>query len=334
VFLVVNDVGGGYDGDIHLVQENVAMIRSSAALALSFCLLSTLDAASAEVTVERSLQGVTVNIDGQPFTEYLIKSGSKPILWPVVGPTGKRVTRNWPMESGVPGETDRDHTHQRSFWFTHGDVNGVDFWAPGKGRIEHREFVKVEGGPEATIVTRNDWLSSDGSKLICQDQRTLRFGGDADHRRIDFDISIKATNGAVVFGDTKEGSFGIRTASSMRVDAKPGGKIVNSEGQQDKAAWGKPAAWVDYHGPVDDEVLGIAVLNHPSSFRFPTHWHVRTYGLFAANPFGLNDFAGGASKGEYTLPAGETLTLRYRVLLHKGDEKAAGIAEAFREYAK
>jgi len=304
------------------------MIRLPAAVALSFCLSGIYQPASAEVTVERSPRGVTVNIDGQPFTEYLIKSGSKPILWPVIGPTGKRVTRNWPMEPDVAGETDRDHPHQRSFWFTHGDVNGVDFWAPGKGRIEHREFVKVEGGPEATIVTRNDWLSPDGSKLICQDERTFRFGGDADHRRIDFEISIKATNGPVVFGDTKEGTFGIRTATSMRVDAKPAGKIVNSEGQQDRAAWGK------HHGTVQDEVLGIAILNHPSSFRFPTYWHVRTYGLFAANPFGLSDFTGGASKGEYTLPAGETLTLRYRVLLHKGDEKTAGIAEAFRKYAE
>ncbi|MGD9722116.1 MAG: PmoA family protein [Pirellulales bacterium] len=295
-------------------------------------LAARLDAA--EITVAESPQGVTVNVDGQLFTEYLTKSGSKPILWPLVAPGGKRVTRNWPMETGVPGETDRDHPHQRSLWFTHGDVNGVDFWSEGKGRIEHREFVKVAGGPDATIVTRNDWLSPDGSKLICQDERTLRFGADADRRWIDFEIVVKASDGPVVFGDTKEGSFGVRTASSMRVDSKQGGKIVNSEGQSNQAAWGKPAAWVDYHGPVDGEVLGIAILNHPTSFRFPTHWHVRTYGLFAANPFGLSDFTAGAQKGAYTLPAGETMTLRYRVLIHRGDEQAGRVAESFADYSK
>jgi hypothetical protein len=310
------------------------MLRPYVIVGLIGCLLGALPVARAEVTVQETPQGVIVELDGQPFTTYLTKSGFKPILWPVIGPTGKRMTRNWPMETDVPGETDRDHPHQRSLWFTHGDVNGIDFWSDGKGRIEHREFVKVSGGPEAVIVTKNDWLSPDGSQRICQDQRTLRFGGDKDQRWIDFDITITATDGPVVFGDTKEGSFGVRTASSMRVDSKMGGRIVNSEGQQDKAAWGKPAAWVDYQGPVDGEQQGIAILNHPSSFRFPTYWHVRTYGLFAANPFGLGDFSAGAKKGEYTLPAGESLTLRYRVLLHTGDEKSAGIAAAFTDYAK
>jgi hypothetical protein len=309
-------------------------------IAAVFCLAIVIFTAgpcrAAEITAEKTPEGVAVKVDGQPFTEYLTKSGSKPILWPVIGPTGKRMTRNWPMDTEVPGETDRDHPHQRSLWFTHGDVGGIDFWSEGQGRIEHREFVKVESGPEAVIVTRNDWLSPDGSKLICQDERTFIFGADADRRWIDVAIDLKATAGPVVFGDTKEGSFGVRTASSMRVQqgTKVVGRIVNSEGRTNLAAWGKPAAWVDYYGPVEDETLGIAILNHPSSFGFPSHWHVRTYGLFAANPFGLSDFTGGKSKGEFTLPEGETLKLRYRVLLHKGDEKQGRVADAFAEYAK
>jgi len=97
----------------------------------------------------------------------------------------------------------------------------------------------------------------------------------------------------VTFGDTKEGSFGLRVNESMKVERKTGGKIVSSEGLEDEKAWGKPAAWVDYYGPIQGETLGIAILNHPSSFRYPTHWHVRPYGLFAANPWGLHDFTGG-----------------------------------------
>ncbi|MBI3837598.1 MAG: PmoA family protein [Planctomycetia bacterium] len=309
------------------------MIRFCALLTALASMLGSLHKAAADVSVEQTPRGVTVKVDGQPFTEYLIKSGSKPILWPIFGPTGKRVTRNWPMEDGVASEKDRDHIHQRSLWFTHGSVNGIDFWSEGKGRIEHREFGKVAGGPQAVIVTHNDWLSPDGSKLQCQDERTLTFGADADRRWIDFEIAIKATGGPVTFGDTKEGSFGMRVASTLRVDSQQGGKIINSDGQTDGAAWGKPAAWVDYHGPVEGETVGIAILNHPSSFRFPTYWHVRGYGLFAANPFGLHDFTG-TMKGEYTLPAGETLKFRYRVLLHKGDEKAGRIADAFAEFSK
>jgi Family of unknown function (DUF6807) len=303
---------------------------------LTVLLVARLPYAAAEVTAEKTPQGVAIKVDGQPFTEYLVKSGSKPILWPIIGPTGKRMTRNWPMEKDVPGETDHDHPHQASLWFSHGDVDGIDFWSLGKGRIEHREFVKIESGPQAVVVTRNDWLSPDGSKRICQDERTFTFGADKDRRWIDVAVDIKATDGPVVFGDTKEGSFGVRVASSMRVQQgkKTVGHIVNSEGQTNVAAWGKPAAWVDYHGPVDGETLGIAILNHPTSFRFPTHWHVRVYGLFAANPFGLSDFTAGKSNGKYTLPEGETLKLRYRVLLHKGDEKEGRVAEEFAKYAK
>ena len=114
--------------------------------------------------------------------------------------------------------------------------------------IEHRELLKFSGGSRATIVTRNDWLGPDGKKQ-CEDQRTLVFGGDGDARWIDFDIAIRATAGPVTFGDTKEGAFGLRVAESLRVDSRQGGRIVNSEGQCDAAAWGSGAAWVDYSGP-------------------------------------------------------------------------------------
>jgi Family of unknown function (DUF6807) len=122
----------------------------------------------------------------------------------------------------------------------------------------------------------------------------------------------------------------------MRMDAKQGGTIVNSRGQTDDDAWGKPAEWVDYNGPVEPggERLGIAILNHPSSFRFPTYWHVRNYGLFAANPFGLHDFKNVREpEGQYTLKMGESMNLKYRVILHKGDEKTAKIAQQYQCYA-
>jgi hypothetical protein len=290
---------------------------------------------SAEITAERTENGAVVKIDGQLFAEYLVRSGSKPVLWPIIGPTGKPMTRDYPLRDNHNEKV--DHPHQRSLWCTHGSVNGVDFWAEGgknTGTIAHIEFLDIAGGKPAVIATRNAWLAADGTK-ICEDQRTLRFDTDGDARWIDFDITIKATDGPVTFGDTKEGAFGMRVAESISVDAHRGGKIVNSRQQVDAAAWGQPAPWVDYHGPVDGQTVGIAIFNHPSSFRFPTCWHVRPYGLFAANPFGLHDFAGEASaSGAHTLATGETLTLRYRVFLHRGDEKEGKIADAFVVYAK
>ncbi len=314
------------------------MPRQFAPLAATLLVLLFLSqsALAAEFTVEETPGGKAVKIDGQPFTEYLTKSGSKPILWPIYGPTGKQMTRTWPLETDVPGETDRDHIHQRSLWFTHGDVNGIDFWSEGKGRIEHREFVKAEGGDEAVIVTRNDWLSPDGSKLICQDQRTLHVRR---RRRPALDRRRHRDQGHGRPGRLwrHEGGLVRRARGFEHARAAgPEGSATSStaKGKPTSQPGASPPPGSTTTGPVEDETLGIAILNHPSSFRFPTYWHVRTYGLFAANPFGLNDFTSGKSNGEYTLPEGETLTLRYRVLLHKGDEKAGRVAETFEAYAK
>jgi len=145
-------------------------------------------------------------------------------------------------------------------------------------------------------------------------------------------LILVSNRGPVTFGDTKEGMFGLRVASSMDVNKKRGGLILNAEGLRDDAAWGKPSAWVDYSGPLGGRTVGIAILNHPDSFRYPTHWHVRTYGLFAANPFGWHDFGIGKS-GTYTLPQGHSLRFSYRVIFHDGDAQAARIAEHFRQYA-
>ncbi len=313
------------------------MTRLLVAALVPLSLLTTrLDAA--KFTLEKDDQGITVKCDGKFFTRYLKKSGAKPILWPLVGPTGKEMTRGYPMREVAANEK-KDHIHHRSLWFDHGDVNGISFWAEdGKnGTIEHREYTKLDDGDQAVIQTRNDWVTPEG-KVICHDVRTMTFGAGPETRWIDFQIKVTAANGKAVFGDTKEGSFGMRVAGSMRVERNKGGKIINSEGKTDKDAWGKRASWVDYSGPVgnddDREILGIAILNHPRSLRYPTYWHVRTYGLFAANPFGLHDFLNSkTANGALTLNDGESFEMFYRVILHKGNAQQANIAAAFKEYA-
>lgn len=290
---------------------------------------------AAELTVEKTDQGVTVKCNDELFTRYIEKSGAKPILWPVLGPTGKRMTRGYPMRDALETEKE-DHVHHRSLWFDHGNVNGVSFWheSGNHGTIEHREYLQVEGGQQAVISTRNDWVTPEGD-VPCQDVRHMTFHAEDGVRWIDFSIKVTATQDKVVFGDTKEGSFGMRVAGSMRVELEDGGKIINSEGQTDKGAWGKRAAWVDYSGPVEGETVGVAILNHPRSFRYPTYWHVRTYGLFAANPFGWHHFHHSDEyDGSLSLKKGDSFRLFYRVILHAGDADDADIAKAFKDYAK
>lgn len=309
----------------------------TAALTLSVLLTAMLsaqhDLRAAEFAIIKKDDGVTITLDGKLFTRYLVKSGAKPILWPVIGPNGQSLTRGYPMRDAIAKEKD-DHIHHRSVWFTHGDVNGTSFWHENNkhGEIRHREFKTIYVDKTVNIVTLNDWLHADGTK-VCEDERSFTFGANENQRWMDVVITVRASDGEVKFGDTKEGSFGVRVAGSMRTELKEGGRIVNSEGQSDADAWGKPARWVDYSGPVGDTTGGVLIMNHPTSFRYPTYWHVRTYGLFAANPFGLHDFLRDKSvDGSHTLKAGESFTLKYRVLFHNGHMKPDEIDKAFADY--
>jgi len=274
-----------------------------------------------------------VELDQRLFTAYQVDAGHKPFYFPLIGPTGASYTRAYPMQN-VAGE-DRDHPHQRSCWFTHGNVNGVDFWGEeeksGTIRETDRSIV-VEGPVLGRLATKDDWTAPDGRR-ICRDERVATFYRTKNTRVFDFEIKIRATDGPVTFHDTKEGMFGLRVASSMDVTRKKGGKITNAEGLTDEKAWGRASPWVDYVGPVNDKTVGIAVFNHPGSFRYPTTWHVRPYGLFAANPFGWHDF-GNSEHGDYTIPTGQTIAFRYRVILHEGDMKAAALDQLFDGYAR
>ena len=289
---------------------------------------------SGGVRLKKGDGAVDVTINGRPFTRYVYTGAPKPYCYPIIGPTGKPVTRNFPTRE-VEGES-RDHPHHRSLWFTFGEVSGVNFWTESSvgGKIVHKEFDKLVSGPVyGRIVARNDWMSPEGKK-VCEDTRDLRIYRTASGRIMDFEITIRATDGPVKFVDTKEGMFGIRVACSMEVD-RGKGHIENARGDKDGAAWGKQAEWCDYYGPVDGETVGIAIMDHPTSFRYPTYWHVRTYGLFAANPFGLKAFTSGSIEdGSCTIPAGGKITFRYRIFIHRGTTGEAGVAEAYGGYSR
>ena len=312
-------------------------------LCLVLSILVTALAQGGNVRLKRDGDTVTVTIDGKLFTRYHANSETRPILWPLVGPTGVEMTRSFPMNKEVEGER-TDKPHHRSLWFAHGDINGIDFWTEpsdknpkkrGFGKVVHKEYLKIQNGEEPFLLTQNEWKDSKDNVLLT-DFRRVSFGADEKRRWIDFDISLFCEGkDPVKFGDTKEGCFGVRVASWLAVAADNKGTIVNSVGKENKDAWGQASSWVDYHGNRNGKTLGVAVLNHPSSFRFPTYWHVRTYGLFAANAFGLHNFKNSADEdGSHELKPGESLMFCYRVLLHSGDEQKGRIPESFVEYAK
>ncbi|MFT5469595.1 MAG: hypothetical protein ACI8UO_004717 [Verrucomicrobiales bacterium] len=326
-------------------------------IALSlFCAFATALSA-AEFTIEEVDDGVVINIDGKLFTKYVTgdEISNKPYFYPVVGPAGVEMTRAYPMKD-VEGER-QDHPHHRSLYFGHQFINDNDTWherltleerAKGDeaklakmletlGASVHRKIVTAAAeGDHAVLKVETEYRNAAGGKMV-EDVRTFTFRvAENGSRIIDADIEFIGTEETVKFGDAKDAGFSVRVAHAMCVDAKQGGRIVNSAGDVDKEAWGKRAAWCDFHGPIgsDGGILGVAILNHPKSFRHPTPWHARTYGLFTANPFGLKTVAREEKDSAVELKKGEKLTLRHRVILHAGDEKAAGIAKAFEAYAK
>jgi hypothetical protein len=276
-----------------------------------------------EVKLTRHADRVDVDIDGKRFTTFYFGPGApKPYLHPLRAPSGMIVTRQYPMTE-VPGET-RDHPHHRGLWFTHGDVNGVDFWAnepgqPGapKGRVVFLKYSDYKDPRPGALWTEFAWQAPGGKPLL-HESRMMDFWGDERVRIIDFDITLTARE-RVVFGDTKEGTFAIRLADAM--NEKSGtGKMTNASGAAGmKNVWGKRSPWVDYSGTINGEKVGVAIFDHPANPRNPTYWHARDYGLFAANMFGEHDFLNDRKRdGSMTLKPGEKLHLRYRVIIHGG----------------
>jgi len=319
---------------------------------------------SADVSITELPDRIQVKIDDQIFTEWRHKEWSAPFLYPVSGPNGENVTRHYPMRDGVPGE-DPDHPWHRSIRFSHSDVNGFNFWwSPGKEKAGHTAEIKLEkiekisSGKTGEVIFWNQWLG-DG-KLVLREKVRLAFTP-LENRQVlmDYDTELQAADTPVVFGDKRDGGLLVRVAGTMKVEDEKGNKgsgaILNSRGDKNADAWGKRAEWADYFGPdASGKTVGIAMFDHPSNLRFPTHWHARTYGLMTANRFGTDHFKGnygdhktvicapskGANcpacashSGDYTIPAGKSIALRNRFYFHHGDPQFAKVAEQYNAYA-
>ena len=306
-------------------------------LLIPFCLF----AAWAEVGVVAQKDRVEVTIDGQPYTTFFLgDDANKPYLHPLRAGSGKIVTRGFPMEN-IDGES-KDHPHHRGLWFSHGDVNGWDFWGnektqkgagQGSGTIAFDKLVSAKGGKKAGEIKANfTWKDGTGKALLAE-QKTITITPLGTSRAIDVDIALTALD-AVKFGDTKEGTFAIRLAKALE-ETQTGTMRSASGATKEKNVWGTASPWVDYTGTIEGESLGIAIFDHPKNPRHPTYWHSRAYGLFAANIFGVRDFTRDKTKnGDLELKNGEKLHFRYRVLIHPDGTEAAGIAKLYEAWAK
>ncbi len=290
---------------------------------------------------------IDVLIGGKIFTSYCWPENVyKPILYPVYTSSGTEITRGFPLR---PREGERnDHIHQVGIWLNYGKVNGLDFWGngsrgfkePGGGEIRHLKIESTaEGNNEAILCTVESWLNPGGRELLSE-KTEYHFIAKGSLRIIDRITTLKAADTTVLFSDTKEGMFGIRVSrqlelplnesvvlldaegkpSSQKVSAARGatGDYRSSKGAIGEAVWGTRAEWMDLYGTIGQEKISLVICDHPKNPGYPTYWHARGYGLFAANPLGWSDFTKGKEKFNFTLKPGEAATFRYRVIISSG----------------
>jgi hypothetical protein len=274
---------------------------------------------------------------------------AKPYLWPVHGPQGQELTR---PPRDPQGREWKDHPHQRSAWFCHGDVipeglvlehknkdvQGVDFWSEGRGHgrivCTHVGEPKPDGS-HAWVKTDNEWRTADGQKILSE-ARTIHLYDFGAARLFVFVIDLHADVVPITFGDTKEGSFGIRI--NPKIEAQGGkGQLENADGKTGEAqCWGQHSAWCDYSGPLAGQTVGLAILDHPNN-PSPACWHSRGYGLMAANPFGRKHSGFPAVRGKtelVKLAKGAHLKLNYGLLIHPGDARDGHVADYYERFVK
>lgn len=309
-------------------------------------------------------QKIDVMLGGKLFTSYLYKGTiDKPVLYPLQTASGVTVTRGFPLNPRPSERT--DHPHHIGMWFNYGDVNGLDFWnnsyaikpedKPKFGSIRHQNVLKAEGGKnKGTLVVEANWVDNTGNVLL-KEQTTFVFSGDATKRIIERTSTLTAQNKKVTMTDNKEGVLGIRVTRELEIPSdKPEiytdaqgnptkvavlnnegvtGNFLTSEGKTGNDVWGTRGKWCMMYGTKNGEPVSITIVDHPANLGYPTYWHARGYGLFAANTLGQEALSGGKEKLNFSLDPAKSVTFRYKILISNGTTPTADelnqAAEAF-----
>jgi hypothetical protein len=323
------------------------------------------DGKGVQVTVKEADRRVDVTIDGQPFTSYIWPTTlKKPTLYPLRTAKGTLITRGFPLEPR-PGER-VDHPHHVGLWFNYGNVNGFDFWnnsdaikAEDRGKmgtIVHKAITLAKSGTdEGVLEVDSDWISADGVVQLKEHTKYI-FRGDATTRTIDRITTLTAGDIRVSLADNKEGVLGLRVTRALEEpitkpevftdaagrpapvasmdNAGVNGVYLTSKGKKGAEAWGTRGKWCTLSGTIGDEPVSIAILDYPSNPGFPTYWHARGYGLFAANPLGQKDLSGGKETLNYALEPKQSVTFRHRISVTNGRPSAADTEAAWKQWAE
>lgn len=301
------------------------------------------------VKVIRSAKENKVNIfiGGKLFTSFLYPDSlEKPVLFPVHAANGTIVTRGFPL---TPQPKDpNDHPHHIGIWFNFENVNGLDFWnnsyaIPKEkkqlyGWIKTDHILETSGGAKGILSYHANWVNQHNDVLLEETTR-FEFSGTLHQRIIDRHTILKA-NTDLLFADAKDGLLGIRLAHALQIptnkdqlfkddkgnetivkggsDIIASGNYLSSEGILGDSVWSTRGRWCKVYGKMGKDSISVVIIDHPANPNYPTFWHARGYGLFAANPLGEKIFTNGRSVKNLSLKKGETVSFNYRIIIDEG----------------
>ncbi len=287
------------------------------------------------------------------FTRFFYPDSlEKPVLFPVYDAGGTLVTRGFPINPR-PGEP-TDHPHHIGIWFTYENVNGLDFWnnsyaIPEEkkslyGWIKTDSILQMTNGAPGILIFHASWVNQQNQVLLEETTR-FEFSGNAEERMIDRTTELKAATD-INFADAKDGMLGMRLAHELQIpilqdqqftdnkgnvttvkkDVVANGNYLTSEGKSGDSAWSTRAGWCKVFGKMGNDSVSITLFDHLGNPNYPTFWHARGYGLFAANPLGEKIFTNGKSELNLKLKPGAKVIFKYRILIQNG-KKTPDIAE-------
>jgi len=284
---------------------------------------------------------IDVTVNGKPFTSYLYgkqlryenngpQATGKPILYPIYSSSGIMVNRGFPL-TRTEGET-TDHPHHSGLFFTYGDLNGYDFWSVDSAtQIKHIKVTDMASGKcSGKLSTVSQWIVTEGNKVLLEEKRDMVFIADGDERAIDISITITAQDEKLVFTDNKEGLFAMRVADWLCVGSvKHLGTGRYYSSSQHIPTWdsgllyGVRERWTCMEGQKDGRIIGVGMLQHPTSTNYPGYWYPAGYGLFAAQPLAqiLHQTKSRTPEKNpkafnLTLEPGQSAFFRYRVIIY------------------
>ncbi|MEO7531045.1 MAG: PmoA family protein [Sediminibacterium sp.] len=304
------------------------------------------------VKQDATKQKVNITIGGKPFTEFIFTDTiEKPFLYPIYAPNGQTITRGFPWN---PQPNDPvDHPHHIGLWFNYENVNGLDFWnnsfaiAPDKkkqyGWIRTEKILQTESGAKGKLVYTANWTDQQKNVLM-QEKTTYVFSVINNASVIDRLTELTAVQD-VTMPDVKDGMLGLRVAHELELpvkqtkeykddkgiitkviatkDSSVTGNYITSAGKEGDAAWATRGNWCMMYGKKGGDAISIVMIDHPQNPGYPTYWHARNYGLFAANPLGQKVFSEGKEVLNFKLAKGAKTVFRYRVVIASGKEKLA-----------